>query len=732
MSTMTGAVPAGIRVVVEAGGARVLFLGRERIPLPGTHPGGPVPEARVCEDQDGNRYVLVGAERIPIPAGQAPDEAASPAARAALGGQAARVECDDDGRCWARWAGQAVEIPRLSLTAQEADEARVLVDDAGRRILYAGPHRLVMAGADSAPPAPAPSPAAVREDPAMVIAGEDGCMVLLHAGRRTPLPGVRVSEDEACGARVLTDGDGRRTLVLGERQVPVDGGAERAAQAAAPAPEPFAAGPRRDAGAGTAAPEAAVAGGIAFAGPVPAPVARAAAAPAPDAHPRPPARFQAAEGDAAPELNLRSEELQEIIGFIPHWLVRWGTAMVFATVLLLAAVAWVVRYPDVVSGAAVLTTPEPPVRLVPRTSGEVEHLFVSDGTAVRPGDPLLVLRSAARWQDVFALEERLARLEASLGDDAAVRAAAFDPQLPLGGLHAEYAAFLRGLSDYRSSASAGYHAGRVAELEGQIREQEQVRENTLANLEVLREQVELAGRERDRARAMAARELISRADVDRAEAEYLQRRGAVQDGQSAVARTEVQISSARAQLLEARRGMADEERNGVLGLRTALAALRGAIARWDQDNVLRAPAPGRVSLFRVLAPHQYVDAGTPLLAIVPEGGEAVGRVLLASAGAGKVEAGQRVLLRLESFPAREYGAVEGRVAHVAQLPQTSEEDEPQYLVEVALPGELVTTYRRRLPFRQEMRGEASIITRDRRLIARLFDQVRGSVDAAGG
>jgi multidrug resistance efflux pump len=267
----------------------------------------------------------------------------------------------------------------------------------------------------------------------------------------------------------------------------------------------------------------------------------------------------------------------------------------------------------------------------------------------------------------------------------------------------------------------------VAEVEQQIRDQQVVRANAAAKQRVQADQLELARRDRDRARAMATRGLISEADADRAEAEYLQHRSAMQDGESAVAAAEVQISASRAQLLELSRAMEDQGRNQSLALRAALATLRGAVARWDQENVMRAPSAGRVSIFRVLAEHQFVEQGAPLLAIVPTTGRTIGRVLLASEGAGRVEVGQRVLLRLESFPSREFGAVPGRVARVSHLGmEKRDSDEAQYLVEVEVPQDLVTTYRRRLPFRQEMRGDAEIVTRDRRLAARLFDHVLGS------
>ncbi|HEX8452453.1 MAG TPA: HlyD family efflux transporter periplasmic adaptor subunit [Longimicrobium sp.] len=675
-----GTAAGGIRVVVDGAGHRVLVFGMQRIPLPGLHGGGAVPEARVAEDQNGRRVLLLGAEEIPLPAGDAPPEAAAPDL-SLLGGHLARVEADATGRTYVSFDGRRVEIAPLSLTAQEAAAARVLVDDSGRHILVAGPNRVVIA---APPAASAPPVVETRSEPAIVLKDDAGQTVLLHAGERTPLPGVVLTPAEARSARVETDARGRRHLVAGAHRIDLSSPHD------------------------SAEPEA----------PAPVPVASA----------RPlPARSEPADSDAEPDLNLRSEELQEIIGFIPHWLVRWGTTLVFATVAMLFAVGWLVRYPDVVSGKVVLTTPEPPVRLVPRVSGEVAHLFVRDGERVKPGAPLLVLRSSARWEDVFALSRRLEQVEGELGGDLGRIAASFDPMLSLGDLHPAYAAFLQSLSDRGASSAAGYDARRVAEVEQQIRDQQVVRANAAAKQRVQADQLDLARRDRDRARAMASRGLISEADAERAEAEYLQRRSAMQDGESAVAAADVQISASRSQLLELGRSMEDMGRNQGLALRAALATLRGAVARWDQENVMRAPSAGRVSNFRALAEHQFVEQGAPLLAIVPEGGRAVGRVLLASAGAGKVEVGQRVLLRLESFPSREFGAVAGRVARVSQLAmEKRDSDETQYLVEVEVPQDLVTTYRRRLPFRQEMRGDAEIVTRDRRLVARLFDQVLGS------
>ena len=50
-----------------------------------------------------------------------------------------------------------------------------------------------------------------------------------------------------------------------------------------------------------------------------------------------------------------------------------------------------------------------------------------------------------------------------------------------------------------------------------------------------------------------------------------------------------------------------------------------------------------------------------------------------------------------------------------------------YLIDVELPQELITTYNKTIDFRQEMKGTADIVTEDLRLIERFFYQLRNIV-----
>ena len=43
--------------------------------------------------------------------------------------------------------------------------------------------------------------------------------------------------------------------------------------------------------------------------------------------------------------DYRSEEVREILGHIPHWIVRWGILLLFITIGLILLGSWVFKYP---------------------------------------------------------------------------------------------------------------------------------------------------------------------------------------------------------------------------------------------------------------------------------------------------------------------------------------------------------------------------------------------------
>ena len=96
----------------------------------------------------------------------------------------------------------------------------------------------------------------------------------------------------------------------------------------------------------------------------------------------------------AQEYTLRSVEIQEIIGQVPPWTIRWGITVLFVVFLILLFCSYYIQYPDVLTAKAVISAKEQPFRLSWYRSGpHVHRVYVREGQWVKAGDTLLVERS---------------------------------------------------------------------------------------------------------------------------------------------------------------------------------------------------------------------------------------------------------------------------------------------------------------------------------------------------
>jgi len=82
--------------------------------------------------------------------------------------------------------------------------------------------------------------------------------------------------------------------------------------------------------------------------------------------------------------------------------------------------------------------------------------------------------------------------------------------------------------------------------------------------------------------------------------------------------------------------------------------------------------------------------------------------------------GQQVNIRLANYPDREFGVLKGEVKNISLVP----DKDGNIMMDVALPQNLRTNYKKEIPFQQEMKGSAEIITEDLRLLERILYQFR--------
>ncbi|MEB2778118.1 hypothetical protein SYJ56_22590 [Algoriphagus sp. D3-2-R+10] len=106
-------------------------------------------------------------------------------------------------------------------------------------------------------------------------------------------------------------------------------------------------------------------------------------------------------------LQLRSEEVQEIITTPPAWLIRWGITLVFLITCGLIFLSFFIKYPDFIMSRVLVTTVAPTENMIARISGQIDKIWVNNGEVVSVGQPIASIKSTSDVNSVLLLKKLL-------------------------------------------------------------------------------------------------------------------------------------------------------------------------------------------------------------------------------------------------------------------------------------------------------------------------------------
>ena len=159
--------------------------------------------------------------------------------------------------------------------------------------------------------------------------------------------------------------------------------------------------------------------------------------------------------------------------------------------------------------------------------------------------------------------------------------------------------------------------------------------------------------------------------------------------------------------------------------------LRNELRQWQERYLIVSTSAGVLDYLGFWRENDAVGVGTELFAIVPKGGPLEGEVIIPAIGVGKLRLGLDVQVKLNDYPYDEYGLIKGKLAYLSPMAHrisSAEGELPAYRLRVTFPTGLRTNYGYVLPYKQELRGRAEIIARPKKLIERLFDNLKSQVN----
>ncbi|HHS95023.1 MAG TPA: HlyD family efflux transporter periplasmic adaptor subunit, partial [Phaeodactylibacter sp.] len=416
------------------------------------------------------------------------------------------------------------------------------------------------------------------------------------------------------------------------------------------------------------------------------------------------------------------DEVDRILGRPPGWILRYGILMIFLFFAIMAALSFLIQYPDKIPARLQILTEHPAIEVVAQSNGKLQNLFVQNGESVEQGRLLAILETTASLQDV----NRLSQILLSLENPKNMPNITFPKKLQLGVLQAGYAALKQKVEDFRYFNKREDLLQKIQSLEKQILLKQKLKENLQKQKNTLLQEIAVSENNLSRQQALHKDQIVATTEIEKIQSRLLQLQRQLENLDNQIIHNDISIEELQGSILDLRQNKTDGGIYRQLDIRKDIEKIQSDIAQWKQKYLLKAPIAGLVSLSGVWSEQQYLVENQPVMTIVPPQGKGkvIAKAFLPVSNSGKVAVGQNVNIRLDGFPYQEFGIIKAKVQHISLVPITSQNNtQSHYLLDIQLPDTLRTTYDKIIPFRQEMTGTANIITEERRILERIFDRI---------
>ena len=418
------------------------------------------------------------------------------------------------------------------------------------------------------------------------------------------------------------------------------------------------------------------------------------------------------------DIELRCEEVQEILTRPPHALVRWGITAFFSVLALFFIGGCFFKYPDVVSAQITVTTEHPPVWIVARGSGKIKEVYGKDRERIEAGKIIAVLENPAETEDVLLLEEALQDFCLT---DSCVHGILFPEHLALGSIQAVYATFIKSLTDYRNFLSLDLYEQKIEATRKELQEYRNYIVHLKRQAELDKEQVRIAETVHSREKKLFGEGLTAQSDYEEAKQVFLNRQQGQEQMMTSLSSAKIQEAQLQQNILETRMEQSREANSLGTALKAVYNELQVSIEDWKMTYLFISPAGGILSYNNVWQKNQNVNSGDKVFSIVAsQTGDIIGKIKLPVNGSGKVKSGQRVNISVTGYPYMEFGFLTGTVVSVSLLTDS----DSMYTVTVSLPQDLCTSYGKVLDFNGELTGTAEVMTDERSITGRLLEPLR--------
>ena len=431
----------------------------------------------------------------------------------------------------------------------------------------------------------------------------------------------------------------------------------------------------------------------------------------------------------------QDDAAEEVHAFMGSLRPFWGRALLYIVLLfVIVAITWAWwSKVDVVASA--------PFRLVPlgqvktmqaQRGGEIELIGVKEGDHVEKGEVLFKLKSWETWGELREWEQAKMAFQKAEYDFKTVlpqrtrlnRETIGSLEQRLSVLQQFMVAHQNALEDYQSDVG-GVEGSKTKISDAGLQ----------AQIGFRQAEIDFMKGEFLQHKTLFERELISRADMNRARVQYLSALSALPSRMSEIYKNEMAVQDLKRQITEARIAHEREASQMRHAYETAHLRLEQARKRIDrtleaESDLILAPESGIVTQVMVNAVGQVINKGQPLIALAPTSAPMVAEVMVLNKDVGLLKVGQLVKLKYDAYAFQDFGIKRGWLTSISPDAVIDERIGPMFKCVVELEENTMRVKGYDKPLMFGMKGTAEMMTDRQSVLLMLLSPLRQLYESA--
>jgi len=415
--------------------------------------------------------------------------------------------------------------------------------------------------------------------------------------------------------------------------------------------------------------------------------------------------------------DLRDTFEDEIHRIKAGWWMRYGILTSFLIMAVIIILSSIVKYPDVIYGMFRLSSSSPAITIPLPPNAQIEKVFRVDGELLAKGDPVLLFKNTANYDNIMHMSQLLAKPMTTQNDFNNFFEEIRYHNFELGELQEIWTQLYAIILDHYLVTKQGRYDERITRIADQLDKQNQLDSKMKELVDMDRNERLIRMQTFAIDSALHADGAITLTEFLRRKEDFINKEKGLKQNELTDKRNELDAINLK-NAIESIKSEKQEYLSTVnMQITETVNKLKAGIVQWRERYLVEAHTDGVLNLLGSFDEKKFINAEEHAIVITPVSQHFKAQIRLPLVGAGKVQEDQKVHLKLEDYPFREYGYLESKLLSVSNVAGAD-----HYLAQIDLGEIFETNNGSEIKVKENMVGIAEIITHDRSVLTRVLDK----------